>query len=60
VRSPRNGGPRAGPGWFARGYKRRLEDNARVLRAAYRAFAADVHDGEAIPPAAEWLLDNFT
>jgi cellobiose phosphorylase len=47
------------PGWFARSYKRRLEDNARVLRATYRAFADDVHGGEAIPPAAEWLLDNF-
>lgn len=29
------------------------------MREAYRAFAEDVHAGEAIPPAAEWLLDNF-
>ena len=52
-------GPPRKPAWLARGYKRRLEDNARVLRAAYRAFADDVHEGEAIPTAAEWLLDNF-
>jgi cyclic beta-1,2-glucan synthetase len=37
----------------------RLEDNARVLRAAYRVLADDVHRGEFVSPAAEWLLDNF-
>src|SRR5688572_4320429 len=37
----------------------RLHDNARVLRHAYRALAHDVRRGEAVPPAAEWLLDNF-
>jgi cyclic beta-1,2-glucan synthetase len=37
----------------------RLDDNARVLRLTYRALADDVHRGEAVPPAAEWLLDNF-
>ena len=37
----------------------RLDDNARVLRQTYRALAEDVHRGEAVPPAAEWLLDNF-
>jgi cyclic beta-1,2-glucan synthetase len=37
----------------------RLEDNARALREAYRVFADDVHRGEFVPPAAEWLLDNF-
>jgi cellobiose phosphorylase len=37
----------------------RLDDNARVLRLTYRALAEDVHRGEAVPPAAEWLLDNF-
>jgi cyclic beta-1,2-glucan synthetase len=37
----------------------RLDDNARVLRVTYRALAEDVHRGEAVPPAAEWLLDNF-
>ena len=37
----------------------RLEDNARQLREAYRVLAADVHRGEFVSPAAEWLLDNF-
>ena len=37
----------------------RLDDNARVLREAYRILAADVHRGQFVPPAAEWLLDNF-
>jgi cyclic beta-1,2-glucan synthetase len=37
----------------------RLEDNARVLREAYRVFSDEVHRGAFIPPAAEWLLDNF-
>ncbi|MGH9674812.1 MAG: GH36-type glycosyl hydrolase domain-containing protein, partial [Bryobacteraceae bacterium] len=38
---------------------RRLAENARVLRHAYRTLAGDVRRGEAIAPAAEWLLDNF-
>src|SRR5262249_4240831 len=38
---------------------RRLAENARVLRYAYRTLADDVRRGEAIAPAAEWLLDNF-
>jgi cyclic beta-1,2-glucan synthetase len=37
----------------------RLEDNSRVLRAACRILAHDVHEGEDITPASEWLLDNF-
>lgn len=37
----------------------RLDDNARVLRDAYRVLANDVHRGEFVLPAAEWLLDNF-
>ena len=37
----------------------RLHDNARVLRHAYQALAQDVRRGEAVAPAAEWLLDNF-
>jgi cyclic beta-1,2-glucan synthetase len=37
----------------------RLDENARVLRAAYRVLANDVHRGEFVPSAAEWLLDNF-
>ena len=43
----------------ARQFFSRLEDNARVLREAYRVLADDVHRGEFVPPAAEWLLDNF-
>jgi cellobiose phosphorylase len=42
----------------ARAHRTRLRDNARVLHRAYAAFAEDVKK-EAIPPAAEWLLDNF-
>ncbi|HVS12514.1 MAG TPA: glucoamylase family protein [Thermoanaerobaculia bacterium] len=38
---------------------RRLDDNARLLDEAYRALADDVHRGEFITPAAEWILDNF-
>jgi cellobiose phosphorylase len=38
---------------------RRLADDARVLRHAYRTLAGDVRGGEAVTPAAEWLLDNF-
>ncbi|MGD1148848.1 MAG: glucoamylase family protein [Thermoanaerobaculaceae bacterium] len=37
----------------------RLEGNIRALGAAYRYLADDVHRGVAVPPAAEWLLDNF-
>src|SRR3972149_4665806 len=37
----------------------RLEENARVLRQAYRTLAGDVLRSEALMPAAEWLLDNF-
>ena len=37
----------------------RFDDNARVLREAYLTMADDVHRGEFVTPAAEWLLDNF-
>ncbi len=37
----------------------RFEDNARLLWQAYRTLARDVHEGEFVTPAAEWLLDNF-
>src|ERR1700689_2581905 len=37
----------------------RLQDNARVLLAAYRDIATAVHAGRPITPAAEWLLDNY-
>ena len=37
----------------------RFDDNARVLRDAYRLLADDVRTGQFITAAAEWLLDNF-
>ena len=37
----------------------RFEDNARVLRGAYRVLAEDVRTGRFVTAAAEWLLDNF-
>ncbi len=37
----------------------RLNDNAAVLLAAYRASAAEVESGKGVVPAAEWLLDNY-
>ncbi|OFV90071.1 MAG: carbohydrate-binding protein [Acidobacteria bacterium RIFCSPLOWO2_02_FULL_64_15] len=37
----------------------RFDDNARVLRNAYRALAEDVRTGQFVTAAAEWLLDNF-
>ena len=47
--------PRRGPHRLLR----RITDDARVLRQAYRLLAGDVRRGEAMGPAAEWLLDNF-
>ena len=38
---------------------RRLNDNAKVLLAAYRASAAELASGRGVVPAAEWLLDNY-
>ncbi|HEX4954710.1 MAG TPA: glucoamylase family protein [Thermoanaerobaculia bacterium] len=46
----RTGGPSVLP---------RLDENRRVLASAYGSLADDVHRGVAVPPAAEWLLDNF-
>ncbi|MCM3881135.1 MAG: DUF3131 domain-containing protein [Vicinamibacterales bacterium] len=37
----------------------RFNDNARVLRTAYRTLADDVRTGQFVTAAAEWLLDNF-
>ncbi len=37
----------------------RLRDNERVLLEAYGSIAKAAGDGQAITPAAEWLLDNF-
>ena len=54
----RSGGARARPGRFARAPAPPGRERAR-LREAYRAVADDVHEGDPISPAAEWLLDNF-
>ena len=43
----------------ARRFRSRFGEHCRVLRNAYQAVAEDVHQGRAVPPAAEWLLDNF-
>ncbi|HVQ29205.1 MAG TPA: carbohydrate-binding protein, partial [Vicinamibacteria bacterium] len=43
----------------ARNVLPRFDDNARVLRDAYVALAEDVHRGEFVTPAAEWILDNY-
>ncbi|MDH3315849.1 MAG: glycosyl transferase, partial [Gammaproteobacteria bacterium] len=37
----------------------RLNDNASVLLAAYRASAVELESGRGVVPAAEWLLDNY-
>ena len=37
----------------------RLNNNATVLLAAYRASAAELEGGHGVVPAAEWLLDNY-
>ncbi|WP_248353653.1 GH36-type glycosyl hydrolase domain-containing protein [Anaeromyxobacter oryzae] len=37
----------------------RFDDNVRELREAYRTLAGDVHRGEFVTAAAEWLLDNY-
>jgi cyclic beta-1,2-glucan synthetase len=37
----------------------RFDDNARVLRDAYRTLADDVRTGQFVTAAAEWILDNF-
>ncbi|MBS1109129.1 MAG: glycosyltransferase 36, partial [Anaeromyxobacteraceae bacterium] len=44
---------------MARSVFPRFDDNALVLRQAYRALAADVHRGEFVTPAGEWILDNY-
>src|SRR5215510_7507834 len=37
----------------------RLENNGRILEAAYRALVEALREGRAISPAAEWLVDNY-
>ena len=38
---------------------KRLRDNDRVLRAAYRTIAGTIHQERTVTPAADWLVDNF-
>ncbi len=51
--------PDPNPRRAARSVLPRFEDNARVLQQAYVTMADDVHRGEFVTPAAEWLLDNY-
>ena len=37
----------------------RVVDNGRVLLDSYRSIARAIQEEHAIPPAAEWLVDNF-
>src|ERR1019366_727016 len=37
----------------------RLSDNAAALHDAYRRIVRATDEGRAIPPAAEWLIDNY-
>jgi cyclic beta-1,2-glucan synthetase len=37
----------------------RLKDNGTILLNAYKGIAKAVGEGHSIPPAAEWLLDNY-
>src|SRR5690606_20763902 len=39
--------------------QKRLNTNAAVLLAAYRASATELESGRSVVPAAEWLLDNY-
>ena len=50
--------PRSG-WWYRSAASARLDREAGILERAYRALAEDVHRGEAVSPAAEWLLDNY-
>ncbi|HTV01669.1 MAG TPA: glucoamylase family protein, partial [Luteitalea sp.] len=45
--------------WYRSAAADRLDREAAALDQAYRALAEDVHEGEAVSPAAEWLLDNY-
>ena len=37
----------------------RVADNEKNLVAAYKIFSESVEKGHTLPPAAEWLIDNF-
>src|SRR5207302_10183911 len=38
---------------------RRLTDNGAVLLDAYRKVTQSIHEGRAITPPGEWLVDNY-
>ena len=42
-----------------REFKRRFEENARILREAHTETCRAIRAGEPMTPEAEWLLDNF-
>ena len=48
-----------GSRWQSGRHLHRLDRQGRSLAEVYRTVAGDVHRGETISPAAEWLLDNF-
>lgn len=50
ARNPRSG---------SRAFYRRLRECEEVLRRAHEELAGDVQQAETVPPAAEWLLDNY-
>jgi cyclic beta-1,2-glucan synthetase len=37
----------------------RMLNNGKILLDSYRSFSEAIHRKESIPPAAEWLTDNF-
>ena len=37
----------------------RLRSNSAGLRAAFQALIAGIRKGQAVTPAAEWLVDNY-
>jgi cyclic beta-1,2-glucan synthetase len=39
--------------------RRRLRSNSAGLRAAFQALIAGIRKGQAVTPAAEWLVDNY-
>src|SRR4030081_3866431 len=47
------------PSRRARNIFPRFDDNARVLRQAYRILADDLRTGQGLTPPAGGLLDNF-
>src|SRR5262245_43748850 len=46
-------------GWRGRPLMPKVRDNGRVLVRCYLALSGVVRDRGPVPPAAEWLVDNF-